>query len=85
MRDILCGEIPYLLSDKVEFVKVPFYNELSPERIIADWKLEKFKLIKCFCPELNDCSVPRDRAFFFNVLNTLKPGEVSKLVLHAET
>ena len=36
-----------------------------------------------FCPELRDRKYPKDRTFFYNVLNTIKPEFIDKMVLNA--
>ncbi len=40
MKDLLAGDIPHMKINDVYFVKVPFYTELEPDKIIADWKLD---------------------------------------------
>ena len=34
-------------------------------------------------PELKKSKIPKDRKFFFNVLNTLKPRVVDKMIFNA--
>ena len=36
-----------------------------------------------FCPELKDRKRPKDRTFFYNVLNTIKPNFIDSVVLKA--
>ena len=38
------------------------------------------KLVK-FLPELETKKIPKDREFFFNILNTINPGIVERMVL----
>ena len=40
-------------------------------------------LILAYCPELKERNRPKDRTFFFNVLNTIKPNFVDNVVLKA--
>ena len=35
-------------------------------------------------PELKKSKIPKDRKFFFNVFNTLKPNIVNKMVFNAK-
>ena len=35
-------------------------------------------------PELKKSKIPKDRKFFFDVLNTLKPNVVTKMVFNAK-
>ena len=35
-------------------------------------------------PELKKSKIPKDRKFFFNVLNTLKPRVVDKMIYNAK-
>ena len=39
--------------------------------------------ILAYCPELKERNRPKDRTFFFNVLNTIKPNFVDNVVLKA--
>ena len=36
-----------------------------------------------YCPELKYKGKPKDREFFFNILNTVKPGIVDRLVFNS--
>jgi hypothetical protein len=65
--------------DQVKFVHVPYYDELKPESVLNYLNLGKtekqiWSQIKNYCPELNYKSTPKDREFFFNILNTLIPN-----------
>ena len=77
----------------MNFVHVPHYDELSPENVLAklefgkerktsDQKATESK-IKQYCPELKYKKRPKDREFFFNVLNTIKPKFVEEAVFRA--
>ena len=36
-----------------------------------------------FCPEIKERNCPKDRTFFYNVLNTIKKGYVDNIVMNA--
>ena len=67
---------------QVKFVHVPHYDELAPENVISTLGINNEKLSKNwadlleYCPELRYRKRPKDRDFFFNVLNTIKPKSV---------
>ena len=87
MKKIIKGEKKFLLTKDAIFVDVPHYDELKPENVIEKYNLEKDqtwpKLIE-FCPELRDRkNRPKDRTFFYNVLNTLKPKFIDTMVTNA--
>ena len=44
---------------------------------------ELWKKLLDFCPELQTKQNPKDRAFFFNILNTIKPYCVDQMVKNA--
>ena len=77
-----------MYSKKVNYVHVPQFDELKPANVIIAMNLEKtesaiYKRILQFCPEIKYRNKPKDRGFFFNILNTLKEGIVDKLVYNA--
>ena len=77
-----------MYSKKVNYVHVPQFDELKPENVILAINLEKsdstiYKRIVQFCPEIKYTNKPKDREFFFNILNTLKEALVDKLVFNA--
>ena len=72
----------------MNFVHVPQFDELKPQNVIIAMNLEKsesviYKRIVQFCPEIKHTNKPKDREFFFNILNTLKEDLVDKLVFNA--
>ena len=87
MKKIIKGEKKYLLTKDVIFVDVPHYDELKPENVIEKCHLEKDQIwprLSEFCPELRDRkNRPKDRTFFYNVLNTLKPKFIDTMVINA--
>ena len=73
----------------MKWIDVPLYDELQPTNIIKKMKLkekdqtETWKVLLNFCPELEYKEHPKDRDFFFNVLNTLIPNCVTKMLYNA--
>ena len=72
---------------EVNFVHVPHYDELKPSNVIEQLSLKKsekmWNKLLSYCPELKYKSSPKDRDFFYNILNTLWPKIVEKLVYNA--
>ena len=69
----------------MKIVTVDTYSELKPSNVIQEMELKTKKLdlyqeVKKYCPELQYKDEPKDREFFFNVLNTLEPNCVDKMV-----
>ena len=87
MKKIINLQKPFLLTKDVIFVDVPHYEELKPENVIETCKLKSdnkiWPQILSYCPELKEKKYPKDRTFFFNVLNTIKHGFVDNMVLNA--
>ena len=70
---------------QINWVNVPLYDELKPSNIIKTMELKEkekdlWKELLNYCPELATREQPRDRTFFFNILNTLKLNCIDKLV-----
>ena len=42
-----------------------------------------YKIFLNFCPEIRERKRPKDRTFFYNVLNTIKKGFVDNIVMNA--
>ncbi len=72
----------------VNFVHVPLFDELKPQHVLEKMNLEKNNLkiyedLLHFCPELKIKKWPKDREFFFNILNSLKFGCIDSIVSKA--
>ena len=88
MKNIISGRKDILLTKDILFVNVPKYDELKPETVLNHFALEcKQKLlwdkILNYCPELKYTRKPKDRTFFYNILNTLYPKCINRLVYNA--
>ena len=94
MKNIICTKDSYLLWKNIKIVDVPLYDELNPWNVIKECKLQDnkdlWKKLLVYCPELlgydseiKNQSIPKDREFFFNVLNTINPGFMGKIVYNA--
>ena len=64
------------------------FPELKPENVISEVNLEKndkqaWKKMLNYCPELQYRNRPKDREFFFNILNTVKLHIVDKMIQNA--
>ena len=70
-------------------VTVPLYDEFEPSNVIEKMELETkhpmlWEKLQNHMPELETKKEPKDRKNFFNMLNTLKPRIVDKMVDHAK-
>ena len=54
----------------MEILQIKGDNDIYPKLLIL-------------CPELKHKDKPKDRDFFFNVLNTMKEGTIDKIVYNA--
>ena len=78
MKRIIAGKKKYLKDKEVLRVTVPLYDELKPSNELEALNLnendkENWDKILDLCPEIGTKGFPKDRDFFFNILNTLKP------------
>ena len=66
---------------------VPTYDELAPDKIIEELNLRKnetlWQKLLNFCPELEFKKNPKNRDFFFNILNFIQPNIVDKMLHNA--
>ena len=71
----------------INWVTVTTYDELTPWNVIESCHLKSekdlWKKLLVYCPELKHKKNPKDRKFFFNILNTLKNDFVHKIVYNA--
>ena len=66
---------------EVRFINVPKYDELSVKTLFPH--MENDKQFMQHFPDNLPKGHPPDRDYFFNVLNTLNPAYVSRVVVHA--
>ena len=87
MKQIINGQKLYLKIAEINFIDVALYDELTPSNVIKSMKFkyqeETWKSLIEFCPELYYKEEPKDRDFFFNVLNTLIPHCVTRMLYNA--
>ena len=88
MKKIISGKKPYLLKKDIIYVTVPTYDEFKPSNVISEMELKTNKKdiweqLKNFCPELELRDQPKDREFFYNILNKIKPNCIDKIVRNA--
>ena len=88
MKALIDGEKETMLTKDVLFVNVPRFDELKPENVIKHMDLEMkdpkiWKLLLNYCPEIKYNRKPKDRTFFYNILNTILPKCIDKFVYNA--
>ena len=87
MKEIMNGSRKYMNTYEVKFVSVPLYQDFKPENVLKklNWQSkdkQKYGELLNFCPEIEYKGIPKDREFFFNVINTIDADIVQKMVLH---
>ena len=78
MKKIISGKKKYYEIKDIKWVTVPLFDELTPISVLKALNLEEndkesWNFILELCPEICTKGFPKDRDFFFNILNTLKP------------
>ena len=73
MKEIINGERKFLKIDQINYVTVPMYDECKPQEVIEKLNLKSNDDFLSYCPEVMWKNEPKDREFFFNVVNTLYP------------
>ena len=72
---------------EIYWIDVPLFDELTPKNVIKEMKLKEneglWKSLLDLCPELSHKEEPKDRDFFFNVLNTIIPHCATSMVYNA--
>ena len=81
LKEVFKDEKSLLRLDRVKRISVPLYDELS---VVSMWPMLQAvaEFMKYFPSKLAKGRLP-DRAYFFNILNTLQPEYIQALVKHA--
>ncbi len=82
LRQVLTDEKKILKKKEIDFIHVPSWDELSCKRL---WKISKrgCGLQKSTFRTKYPNDKGPDREYFFNVLNTVYPDYLKKIMLHA--
>ena len=81
LKEVLTGKKQLLKKAHVKQVEVPHYDELSVRRLWPEMKKDA-EFLSFFPTKFpKDKGPPRD--YFFNVLNTVHPEYLSRLMAHA--
>ena len=88
MKNLINGNSEIMYIKNVDFVHVPQFDELKPLNVLKKMNLQEnnktlYKKILNYCPEIKYRGYPKDREFFFNILNTIEPKIVDKMVISA--
>ena len=72
----------------MKIVTVDTYSELKPSNVINEMELKTTRKdlyieLKKYLPELEFKDEPKDREFFFNVLNTLESNCIDRIIRNA--
>ena len=81
LKDVLAGRKQLLKKSEVQPIKVPFYDELSVKALWPQFKKDA-EFLQYFPDKYpQDRGPPRD--YFFNVLHTVHPEYLLKIMAHA--
>lgn len=81
LKQVLAEEKHLLPNDEVKTVSVPLYDELSVKKFYPMFQADK-EVMRYLPDPTPDGRLP-DRKYFFNILNTLKPDYMKKVIEHA--
>ena len=81
LKEVFAGKKQLMERSKVNFIQVPHYDELSVRRLWPD--LKKDAQFASYFPSVyaKDKGPPRD--YFYNILNTVHPEYLQKVMIHA--
>ena len=82
LRAVLAERKALFKLTDVKFIVVPKYEELSVKDLMPH--LQKDKTFMMYFPDKFPKGHPPDREYFFNVLNTLNPDYLSRVITHAK-
>ena len=83
LKAILADEKKLLKLSELRCVSVPKYDELSVQRIFP--MIQNDPLVMKYFPDEYQKNRYPDRTYTFNVLNTIRPEFVQKMIAHAQT
>ena len=81
LKEVLAGQKKLLMKTEVRFIAVPHYDELSVKALWPDVKKDANFL--SFFPTTYPKGKGPPRKYFFDVLNTLHPEYMAKIIAHA--
>ena len=81
LKQVLSGKKRLLKMSEVKFINVPRFEELSIKNLFPHLKNDSAFMM--FLPDKYPKGHPPDREYFFNVLNTLNPEYMKKIITHA--
>ena len=81
LKLVLAGKKHLMKMSEVKFIHVPKYDELAVKYLLPH--LMKDATFMQFFPDKFPKGHPPDRTYFFNVLNTLNPEYMERVIRHA--
>jgi hypothetical protein len=81
LRQVLAGEKQLLKIADVKFVQIPRFDELSVTNLLPRFAADP-KVMQ-YMPDKTAKGKGIDREYFFNVLNTVHPERMAKMIEHA--
>ena len=81
MKEVLAGKRDLLPLSEVKHINVPFYDELSVKDLWPQMQGHA-DFMRFFPAQFPKGRLP-DRAYMFNILNTVMPGYVTEIISHA--
>lgn len=81
LKQILIEEKKLLSLEDLKQINIPKYDELSVKNLLP--KLKEDKAFMLYLPDKLPHNRLPDRAYFFNILNSVHPEYTQQLVKHA--
>lgn len=83
IKEILSGEKNLLKMSDVKSINAPHYAEVSVTNIYP--RIQHDPEVTQYFPSRLPKGRQIDRAYFFNILNTVRPDYLSKIITHAQS
>ena len=80
-KDVFAGRLQLLKKEAVKYTSVPYYDELSVKSLWPEFK--KDADFCAFFPAVFPKGKGPPREYFFDILNTLYPEYLAKIMQHA--
>ena len=81
MKFVLAGKKKLMLMEDVRFVNVPTFDEVSVKQMYKDVVSQED--VAAYFPDKYPKGMQCNRAYMFNIWNTLYPDQVKKVIQHA--
>ena len=81
MKDVFVGKKQLMMKSAVKQIEVPHYEEISVKALYPE--LKKDAEMMSYLPDKYPAGKAPPREYFFNILNTIHPEYLEKVMQHA--